>query len=72
MLYLFKVYALVATIVFGSAGIVMLAMVSWQQAREYATARQVMRRIAAPGFRETLTISRSGSRFHDTESLHSA
>jgi hypothetical protein len=50
MLYLFKVYALVAVIVFGCSGIVMLAMLSWNQAREYAVARQAMRRIARPSF----------------------
>ena len=69
MLYLFKVYALVATIVFGCTGIVMLAMAGWHQARAYAHARVVMRRIAGMSFREPLVISRSASRFHDGESL---
>jgi hypothetical protein len=69
MLYLFKVYALVATIVFGCSGIVMLTMFSWHQAREYAHAREVMRRIGNMNFREPLVISRRESRFHDRESL---
>jgi hypothetical protein len=69
MLYLLKVYALVATIVFGCSGIVMLTVFSWHQAREYAHAREVIRRITRMNFREPLVISRSESRFHDRESL---
>jgi len=69
MLYLFEVYALVAVLVFGASAILMLAMFGWQQARDYARARQVMLRVAAGMVREPATISRSHSRFHETESL---
>ena len=66
MLYLLKVYALVTFIVFGFTGMVMLAMLGWQQAREYARARQAMTRIAAGTFRENVVISRTGSRFRES------
>ena len=70
MFYLLKVYALVAFIVFGCSAIVMLAMFAWQQARDYSRALLAMQRITARNFREPLTISRSGSRFRDADSLH--
>ena len=70
MVYLFKVYALVATIVFGCSAVVMLGMFGWQQARDYSRARHIMQRIATGHFREPIAISRSGSRFHEADSLH--
>ena len=69
MIYLFKVYALVAAIVFTCSGALMLAMFGWQQAREYSRARLVMQRIATRTFREPIVISRNGSRFHEENSL---
>ena len=70
MLYLFKVYALVTVTVFGCSGFLLLAMLGWREARDYARARQAMRRIANPSFREPLAISRNGSRFHEASSMH--
>jgi len=70
MFYLLKVYALVSVFVFGCSGMVMLAMLGWQQAREYARARGAMQRIATQNFREPIAISRSGSRFRGSKSWH--
>ena len=57
MIYLFKVYAFVAALVFGCSGFVMLAMAGWQQARDYARARQggvncVIENVAAYGYED--------------------
>ena len=40
MLYLMKVYALVAFVVFGAAGFAILFMFGWLQLKEYASARR--------------------------------
>ena len=72
MLYLFKVYALVATLVFGLSGVVMLTMYAFQEARQYAHARIVMSQIATGRFREPIAISRTNSRVHEDSSLHAA
>jgi len=69
MLYLLEVYALVAFIVFGCSGMVMLAMYVWHETREYARARMAMVRLMVPASREAIAISRRQSRFHDTNSL---
>ena len=69
MVYLFKVYVLVAAIVFACSGTLMLAMFGWQQAREYSHARHVFRRFATRILREPIAISRNRSRFHEHDSL---
>jgi hypothetical protein len=40
MLYLMKVYALVAFVVFGAAGFAILFMFGWLHLKEYASARR--------------------------------
>jgi hypothetical protein len=54
--------------VFACSGSLMLAMFGWQQAREYS-ARHVFHRFATRNLRETITISRNRSRFHEHDSL---
>lgn len=72
MVYLFKVYALVAFVVFGLSGVVMLAMLGWSQVRDYTRARHAMLQIASRNLREPITISRGASRFHDGQSLRAS
>ncbi len=72
MLYMFKVYTLVALSVFGLAGAVMLAFVAWEQAKQYARALQVMRRVAAGAPSARLVISRVASRNHESAPLRAA
>jgi len=69
MVYLFKVYILVAAIVFSGSAALMLAMFGWQQAREYSRALHVFDRFATRNLREPIAISRNRSRFHEDESL---
>jgi hypothetical protein len=45
MIYMFKIYTLVAVFVFGLAGALILTMMAFGEAKEYAVARQAMRRI---------------------------
>jgi hypothetical protein len=70
MVYLFKVYALATTVVFGFSGTLMLAMYAFQQAKDYSRARRVMSQIATGHFREPVVISRTTSRLHDQHSVH--
>ena len=62
MIYMFKVNILVMTVVFGLAGVFILALFAWSEAMKYARALRAMQRIAAPGSRERLAISRMTSR----------
>ena len=68
MLYLLEVNALVAAFVFAGAGLIMLGLFAWQEAKAYAAARQRMyQRIATlvtqpRFFANSFAISRSGSR----------
>ena len=64
MLYMFRIYAFVTVVVFGFAGLSMLGLKVWDEARTYADARRAMRRIAS-GHRENFTNSRTPSRSHD-------
>ena len=72
MLYLFGIYALVATGVFGLAGAFLLGVVALSAAREYAQAQPAIRRIASGMARESIAISRTVSRAHETNSRHAA
>ena len=45
MVYMFKVYALVAFGVFGLTGTFILTLIAWEQAKQYSAARQAMDRI---------------------------
>jgi hypothetical protein len=72
MIYMLKVYMLVAVPVFGLAGAAILALTAWRAASEYAEARRRMDRMARGAGRELLVISRSGSRSHETPQLRAA
>jgi hypothetical protein len=72
MVYMFKVYALVAFGVFGLTGTFILTLIAWEQAKQYAAARQAMDRITKRGAREPFAISRNPSRKHNGDSFHAA
>jgi len=58
MLYLLEVNALAAAFVFGSAGLIILALFAWQEAKAYAAVRQRI----ANSFAISRSVSRSGDR----------
>jgi len=68
MWYLLKVDALIAGFGFAMAGLIILGMLAWQEARAYAVARQIIYRrlttlITQPQFfASSFAISRSVSR----------
>ncbi len=68
MWYLLKVGALIAVFVFAGAGLLMLALLAWQQATAYAAARhRIYKRLATlitqpQLFASSLAISRTFSR----------
>ena len=70
MLYLLQVYALVAVVVFGLSGMVILALLAWREVRAFAAARyriqeRISNLITRPEFFATrVAISRSLSRPH--------
>jgi hypothetical protein len=72
MIYMFKVYTLVALSVFGLAGAFTLALVALNEAKQYAVARHAMRRIARGVSRESFVISRTTSRNHSGDSSRAA
>jgi len=72
MIYMFKVNILVAAAVFGLAGIFILALFAWTEAKKYAQALRAMRRIGAAGRRESVAISRVNSRNHNADSFRVA
>ena len=72
MVYMFKVYALVAFGVFGLTGTFILTLIAWEQAKQYAAARQAMDRITKRVAREPFAISRNRSRKHNGDSFHAA
>jgi len=59
---MFKVNMLVIAVVFGFAGLFILALFAWSEAQKYVRALRAIQRIAAPGRRERLAISRMSSR----------
>jgi hypothetical protein len=66
-----EVNVLVAAILFGLAGLVILALFAWTEAKEYAHALRAMRR-SVPAPRERFVISRVNSRRHDADSVRIA
>jgi hypothetical protein len=72
MIYMFKVNMLVGTVVFGFAGVFILGLFAWSEAKKYARALRAMQRIAAPASRERLAISRISSRNSDPSSMRVA
>jgi hypothetical protein len=72
MLYTMKVYALLATIVFGATGTFLLTYIALSAARDYARALREMQRIASGIRRDSFAISRTPSRNHEPNSPHAA
>jgi hypothetical protein len=72
MMYMLTVDILVASIVFGLAGVCILALFVWTEAKEYADALRVMHRIAWSRRREVFAISRIRSRNHNTDPFRAA
>ena len=71
MMYMLKVDLLIATIVFGFAGVIILALYAWTEAKAYTRALSAMRRIVA-GPRERFAISRMNSRSHSADPFRAA
>jgi hypothetical protein len=73
MWYLLKVDALIGVFVFSAAGLFILAMLAWEEAKAYAAARhRIYKRLAAfvtepHVFANSFVISRRASRFDDRE-----
>ena len=72
MTYMLKVDVLVAAVLFGLGGVIILGLFAWAKAKEYAHALRAMERIAAAGPRESFVISRTRSRNHNTDSVGAA
>jgi hypothetical protein len=70
--YLLKVYVLVAAIVFSAAGLIILSLFVWYQAKTYAAAQlRIYKRLAtfANPFANPLVISRTVSRSQESASF---
>ena len=72
MLYMLKVYTLIAVIVFGATGTFLLSVLAWNAARDYARALRAMQRIASGIRRESFANSRTISRSHEMNSRSAA
>ena len=72
MIYMLKVNMLVAALVFGLAGVLILALFAWTEAKKYAHALRAMQRIAAAARRERFAISRMNSRDRNPDSIRAA
>jgi CHASE3 domain sensor protein len=72
MIYLFKVFLVVALPVFSLAGAVLVSFIAWSEAKDYTRARLAMRRIAAAASSERLRISTASSQNRSAESLRAA
>jgi hypothetical protein len=62
MIYMLEVNIMVAAVVFGMAGLCILALFAWTEAKKYAHALRVMQRIGSAARHERLAISRMNSR----------
>ena len=72
MIYMLKINILVMTVVFGFAGVFILGLFAWSEAKKYAHALRAMQRIAAPATRDRLAISRLTSRNSHHDSIRVA
>lgn len=72
MIYMFKVYALIAFFVFASAGALLLVLMAVDEAKQYALALQAVRHISQNISREPFVISRTTSRNDKVDSFHAA
>jgi hypothetical protein len=70
MLYWLKVYGLIATLVFAPAGLIIMSLFVWYEAKQYASARhRIYKRLSSlltqsQFFATQLAISRTFSRSH--------
>ena len=71
MIYMIEVFLVVSIPIFVLAGAVLLTLIAWTEAKDYARARLAMRRIARAADREGLEISPSLQR-RPAESLRVA
>jgi hypothetical protein len=72
MLYTLQVYALVAFIVFAVSGALLLVLIAFSEAADYARALQAMRHIASGKRREPLANSRVISRDREMHSTNAS
>jgi len=68
MLYTLKVYLLIGSLTFGATGVVLLSLIAWNAAQDYARALRAMRRIASGIRRDPLANSRTISRSREINS----
>jgi hypothetical protein len=71
VIYMLEVNMLVAAILFGFAGLIILALFAWTEAKAYAQALRAMRQMA-PAPRERFVISRLNSRNHNSDTVRIA
>ena len=68
MFYLLKIDALVAAVIFSAAGLIILTLLVWYEAKTYAAAQfRIYKRLAS--FANPLAISRGVSRFGGRDPL---
>jgi hypothetical protein len=68
MMYMFKVNMLIAAIVFGWAGLFILGLFAWTEAKKQVSALRLMH-ATSPARRARFAISRLGSRNRDNQSV---
>jgi hypothetical protein len=72
MIYMFKVFLVVAVPVFGLAGAVLLAFAAWSAAKDYARVHLGMRHAPGAESTEPLRISSLSSKSRSAESFRAA
>src|SRR5215471_586333 len=72
MIYMIKVFILVAVPIFGLAGALILALLAWDKVGQYARARRKMRRLKAGASIEGVAISPTALRNRQAHSLRIA
>jgi hypothetical protein len=72
MFYTLKVYLLIASIVFGATGAILLSLFALNAIRDYARALRAMARIAPDVRRESFANSRTMSRSREMNSRSAA
>jgi hypothetical protein len=72
MIYMLKVNMLVAAVVFGFAGLVILVRFAWTEAIENRDALRVMQYITTAAPHDRFAISRMGSRNRNPNTAHAA
>jgi len=72
MFYTIKVYLLIASIVFGTTGAILLSLLALNAIQDYARALRAMARITSGVRRESFANSRTMSRSHEMNSRSAA